>query len=753
MMPRASLQTYLVALTACAVIPLLGFAAYLTIGLSRTGQAAVERGLVDTATALVSAVDRDLTSTVGTLEALATSQFLDRPDLEAFRRDAIRVLESQKRHGWLTVHLATPDGAPLVNALYAPGSGLPRPDAESVRETVVSGRPTVSNLMAIPPARHAYGVRVPVVRAGAIRYVLTAALAADSQREAFRSPSGVSDRIAVLYDRRGTIVFRTVNPETLIGTPVTPRLAQESARFSSGAVDDVNREGTPVRTVFQRSALSGWTVAVGVPHHVLYATQRRSLRAVLVVGAVFLAVTTGIALLSARSIRKTVAALVAGAENLSAPNNQPITSTTAIKELTRLKDALTAAAHLIRERGAALERQVEESRAVRLSAEDANRAKDEFLATVSHELRTPLNAVYGWARMLGSGQLSGEASERALDSIVRNANAQVALIDDLLDASRVAAGKLRLDVQSGDLKNVVEHALDAVHPAAAAKRIRLQSVLDPDAGPIAGDPARLQQVIWNLLINAVKFADKDGRVQVHLQRVNSHVEIIVSDSGRGIAPELLPFIFDRFRQADSSITRQHGGLGLGLALVKHLVELHGGTVAAHSSGEGKGATFIVTLPVAIAKIAEGPAPRAHPTASKTMAPSVLGARLDGLRLLVVDDDRDVLELATAILANAGATVRTCGSAAEGFALMQQWRPDVLISDIEMPGEDGYALIRRVRALDPEHGGKTPAVALTAYGRIQDRMLALNAGYNMHVPKPADPAELTTIIANVAGRTQ
>jgi CheY-like chemotaxis protein len=251
-------------------------------------------------------------------------------------------------------------------------------------------------------------------------------------------------------------------------------------------------------------------------------------------------------------------------------------------------------------------------------------------------------------------------------------------------------------------------------------------------------------------MNAVKFTDKGGRVQIHLQRINSHVEIVVSDTGRGIAADLLPFIFDRFRQGDSSSTRTHGGLGLGLALVKHLVDLHGGSVAAQSDGEGKGATFIVKLPLRIAERIHDIVPRVHPTAPTIISTSA-GVKLNHLRVLVVDDDRDALELATAILTAAGALVRTCGSAAEALTLLQQWRPDVLVSDIEMPGEDGYALIRKIRALDANDGGKTPAVALTAYGRAEDRMLSLTAGYNMHVPKPVDPAEFTTIIASVAGR--
>jgi PAS domain S-box-containing protein len=395
-------------------------------------------------------------------------------------------------------------------------------------------------------------------------------------------------------------------------------------------------------------------------------------------------------------------------------------------------------------------RLVAREHAARTEAEAANRAKDEFLAVLSHELRTPLNAVYGYARMLQAGQLAKDAAARALDVIVRNANAQVQLIDELLDVSRVITGKLRLNVRSVDLEAVVEAALDTIRPAAEAKGIRLQSVLDPGAGPITGDPDRLQQVVWNLLTNAVKFTPKGGRVQVHLQRVNSHVEIVVSDTGEGIAPDMLPFVFDRFRQGDSSSTRSHTGLGLGLALVKHLVELHGGTVAAQSLGAGLGATFIVKLPLSIAQIPPEAVPRVHPTAA-SMPLSSASARLDGLRLLVVDDDPDAVDLATAILTEAGAIVRGCRSASEALEVLRAWRPDVLVSDIEMPGEDGYSLIRKVRALDEAQGGKTPAVALTAYGRPQDRVLSLSAGYSMHVPKPVDPGEFRTIIASLAAR--
>ncbi|HSB42017.1 MAG TPA: PAS domain S-box protein [Methylomirabilota bacterium] len=387
-------------------------------------------------------------------------------------------------------------------------------------------------------------------------------------------------------------------------------------------------------------------------------------------------------------------------------------------------------------------------RAARSQAEAGNRAKDEFLTTLSHELRTPLNAVYGWAAMLQSGGLDQAAFTKAVDAIMRNANAQVQLIDDLLDVSRITAGKLRLDVQSMDLAPVVEAALDATRPAAAAKSIHLETVLDPRAGPITGDPNRLQQVVWNLLSNAVKFTPRNGRVQVHLQRINSHVEIVVSDTGSGIAPDLLPFVFDRFRQGDNSSTRTHGGLGLGLTLVKQLVELHGGTVRAASRGVGKGATFTVTLPVNVALVLAGSVEREHPSAGRLPVAAPL-VRLDGLRVLVADDDADGLGLIAEILGRAGAVVETSTSAPRAFEQFQARPPDVLVSDIEMPDEDGYGLIRRIRALEPARGGRTPAIALTAYGRREDRLRAISAGFTMHIPKPVDPAELTTLVASLA----
>ena len=384
-------------------------------------------------------------------------------------------------------------------------------------------------------------------------------------------------------------------------------------------------------------------------------------------------------------------------------------------------------------------------------AEESSRLKEEFLATISHELRTPLSAILGWARMLRLGQLSPENAEKALDTIERNARAQAQLVDDLLDVSRIITGKLRMDVRPADPNSFIDAAVDSVRPAAEAKGVRVQKVVDTGPISIPGDPVRLQQVVWNLLSNAIKFTPRGGRVQIRSERVNSHLEIVVSDTGQGISSDFLPHVFDRFRQADQKTSRQHGGMGLGLAIVRHLVELHGGTVSASSEGEGKGATFTVMLPISPVYQVDASGGRVHPGARDLMLPDEAPDRLDDLRILVVDDEADTRELLRQGLEYCGAEVKVVGSAAEAIDALMASVPDILISDIGMPGTDGYDLIRQVRLLPPDRGAKVPAIALTAYTRIEDRLQALRAGYDMHVPKPVELAELCAVAASVARR--
>jgi len=385
-------------------------------------------------------------------------------------------------------------------------------------------------------------------------------------------------------------------------------------------------------------------------------------------------------------------------------------------------------------------------------AQESSQLKEEFLATVSHELRNPLNAILGWSRMLRAGQIPEGGISKALDTIERNARAQAQLIDDLLDVSRIVTGKLRMDVRPSHPSLFIEAAIEAVKPAAEAKGVRLQKVMDTGAAAVPGDPVRLQQVVWNLLSNAIKFTPRDGRVQVRLERVGSCVEIIVTDTGQGISAEFLPHVFDRFRQADQRSAREHGGMGLGLAIVKHLVELHGGSVQAASPGVGKGATFTVRLPVVPIYQVDPTGGRVHPSARDLLPAAECAERLDGLTVLVVDDEADTRELLRAGLENCGAKVIVAALAAEALEVLQRAAPDVMISDIGMPGEDGYDLIRHLRRLPLERGGRVPAIALTAYARVEDRLRALRSGYQMHVPKPVELAELVAVIDSLVNRS-
>jgi signal transduction histidine kinase/CheY-like chemotaxis protein len=419
-------------------------------------------------------------------------------------------------------------------------------------------------------------------------------------------------------------------------------------------------------------------------------------------------------------------------------------------ERARVEDTLRAEREWLRRVEAERMSLLEREQAARAEAERASRAKDEFIATLSHELRTPLNSVLGWARLLRTGKLDAAGVGQAVEAIERGATTQAQIVDDLLDVSRIVRGALRLDVRPVDLAPVIAAAVDTVRPAARAKETEI-AVFHGAPGPVAGDPGRLQQVIWNLLANAIKFTPPGGRVEVRTRAVESGVEISVSDNGNGIPREFLPHLFERFRQADSSTTRAHGGLGLGLAIVRHLVEAHGGTVGADSAGPGLGSTFTVRLPLA--------APRPRTRTGETMAVVAQplqaaagpGPSLASLRVLVVDDDPDTREAVRRLLEQAGAQVSSASTAAEALEALQRAPPDVLLSDIAMPGRDGYDLIRQVRALAPEQGGRVPAAALTAFTQVEHRREALVAGYQIWLPKPVEPTALTEAVARLAGR--
>ncbi|HMD96651.1 MAG TPA: response regulator [Terriglobia bacterium] len=386
----------------------------------------------------------------------------------------------------------------------------------------------------------------------------------------------------------------------------------------------------------------------------------------------------------------------------------------------------------------------------RRELEKANRLKDEFLATLSHELRTPLNAITGWAHLLREGGLDPAAQIKAIETINSNAVLQARLISDLLDVSRIVSGRLRLDLRPVNLPSVVHAALDTIRPTAEAKNIQIDAVLMPDGQPVSGDPARLQQVVSNLLSNAVKFTPANGHVQIRLEQVGSNLELTVQDDGPGIRPDFLPYIFDPFRQGDASSARVHQGLGLGLAIVRHLLEMHGGQIQALNREDSSGAIFKVVLPSSTSAVETlGGTPEAYPLPPEGVTRRDSDSLLEGVRVLVVEDEADSREVVALILERSGAEVMVAAAASEALRILESELPDVLVADIEMPGEDGYSLVQRVRALPSERGGHTPAVALTAHAAALDRAKLLGAGFDRHVPKPVQPPELVTVVAALA----
>ncbi|MEX2146157.1 MAG: ATP-binding protein [Candidatus Rokuibacteriota bacterium] len=1036
------LRSHLIALVVVTLVPILIFSLVLVVRLHRSERAAIERGLQETARALAVALDAQLMTDIEALKTLGASEHLDHGDFRAFYALAARV-KAQHPH-WDTVLLTDATGQQLLNLRQPYGTPLPPTPGNQAafRQVMESGRPLVTDLFAGPVAKApVIGIRVPVMRQGRPRYMMSAGMAPQSFGEVLVRQKIPADWTGAVVDRNHVILARTRAPEEFVGRPVTADLAARLRQGPEGTARAFNQEGAATYAAFARSAVSGWAVVLGLPAASAEGSLMQSLATVTAAGLAMLLVGVGLAALlgrriaapivslsaaaatldqgeiavparaivaevgdlaralekGARSVREHAAALrareselrlitdavpvlisyvdaggryrfnnrayeewfgqpaaaVAGrhlsevmgqaAYEMARPHveaalaGQPATYErllpyreggsryvratlvpdrdesgrvrgfvalvtdltgervnaaqlreqaetleiinrtgpllSAELDLEKLVQAVTDAAtklsraafgaffynlvddrgesytlyaisgvsreafdtfpmprntalfgatfrgegvvriddvhedprygkspphhgmpegHLpVRsylavpvvsrsgdvlgglffghpERGMFTEREerlvvglaaqaavamdntrlYEKEQRARTEAEAANRSKDEFLATLSHELRTPLNAVLGWARMLRRGQLEPGTQDRALDIIERNAQAQVQLIEDLLDVSRIITGKLRLDVRPVSLAGIVEAALDSVRPAAESKGVHLTYDLDPRAGPLAGDSDRLQQVVWNLVLNAIKFTDGGGRVQVSTKRADAHVEIVVSDTGRGIALEVLPHIFERFRQGDSTTTRAHGGLGIGLALVRHLVELHGGTVHATSLGDNQGAVFTVRLPVMAHADTDADGQRRQPAARGRLDHLTF---LKDVKLLVVDDEPDTLELFAAMLAQQGAVVRTVGSAAAALHALADWTPDVLVSDIGMPDEDGYALIRRVRALEADRGGRIPAIAVTAYGSVEDRIRVLSAGFDSHVPKPVESAELATVIASLLAR--
>jgi signal transduction histidine kinase len=913
------LRTNLIALVLAAVVPIVVFATIVVVLVWRNDRAAAEARLRNTARALALAVDREVLSTVTTLQVLAGSEQLDRPDLAAFHAVVRRALETQRNNGWATILLTSREGAPLVNAARPFGAPLPPTlTPEELAAVAATGRPAVSDLLiGTALERPVVSVRVPVPRAGAPRYVLVAVIEPKKFETLLKQQNVPPDWLSSVFDRKGITIARTIAPERFVGLPAGQHVLDAMRKSEEGWMRAISRDDRAIYAAYSRAPFAGWTVTFAVPAEVIESELRRSLLVLAGGGALLTALGILLATAFAGRLAAPMAELARSAKALGRGQASAIAATrvdevrevavaleragedrrrteTALRQESTVLDAVNRAGRALSAEldlqkvvqavtdaatavsGAAFgaffynvtdargesfmlytlsgvprdafagfpmprntdifaptfrgdgpirlddvrkdprygksaphhgmpaghlpvasylavpvvsrsgevigglffghpepgrfgereehvvvglaaqaaiamdnARLYEKEQQARQEAEAANRTKDEFLATLSHELRTPLNAILGWARMLEGGGLTPEARDKALAVIVRNAKMQSQLIEDLLDVSRIVTGKLKLEVRPVTLAPVVEAALDTIRPAAEAKGVRLQAVIDPGGGPVLGDPERLQQVVWNLLSNAVKFTPRGGRVHVSLRRINSHAEIVVGDTGPGIPAALLPVIFDRFRQADSSSRRAHGGLGIGLALVRHLTEMHGGRVEAYSPGPDQGSTFTVRLPLLIHADAQTDT-RVHPRAGGAV-PRAAGGALEGVKVLVVDDENDALVLFSTVLAGAGAETRPVTSTAEALAVLDAWEPDVLLSDIEMPGEDGYALIRSVRGRR-DRTNAVPAVAVTAYGRLEDRVRVLEAGFQMHVVKPVEPAELIAVITSLVRRS-
>lgn len=583
-------------LVAGALLPVVLFAVAVVHRLSLNERALSERRLILAARNLTQDVEREVSSTTRTLQALAASDRLDQGDLKAFYHEAQRTVQTQQT--WLSVILLTPDGQQVFNTFRPFGILLPLAnEPKSLLRVVETRQPTVGYLaLARLKQKWAFPVRVPVMRGSKLRYVLTALITSEALTSVVKTQTNVDGEwTRTVVDGHGVVVARTRNPERFVGQPGTPSFLKRIAQTSEGIYRETTLEGVPVYVAFRRANFFDWTSAVVVPVEIIENPARRAMLLVVGSGLVLLVISGVGALVLSRTMSQGITSAATAAEAL-AKGKYPYISHSQIKEIVLLGESLKFSADLLQKREHERDKHLKQAEAARAEAEAANRLKDEFLITVSHELRTPLNAILGWAQLLRAGKLNEEKAQHAIATIERNAKVQAQLVADLLDTSRIIIGKLHLELQLLNLATVIIDAVDSVRHAAEVKNIELQMQL-AHVESVLGDQNRLQQIVWNLISNAVKFTPQGGQIEVNLRQVDSLVEVIVQDTGVGIKAEFLPHVFERFRQADGSTTREFGGLGLGLAIVRHLVELHGGTVQADSDGEGKGATFTIKLPV------------------------------------------------------------------------------------------------------------------------------------------------------------
>jgi signal transduction histidine kinase len=731
----APLRSHLVVLVVGTMIPVVAFSFFIFRQLTSHQQAAAERRLTQSAHDLAGLIDREMASTIRALQALARSERLERGDLASFYAELTRAIPTQP--SWNMVILLSPDGQQLLNTRYNAGEPLPAAnEPESVRHVAATRRPGVGTLV---PGRHgllAFPVRVPVSYDDELRYVLTAVI----------EPGAVADLVAAqqfsdeewtrtVIDSRGTVVARTRDPANFVGRPATPSFFERVRADRAGATRSVTLEGRPVYTGFSRAPLSDWTGIVVVPREVIDGPARRTQLGLAAVGGAMLLLSGSGAFVLSRRLARGIATASAAAADL-ASGRTPRLPASPVAEIDSLGRALSQSAELLARHERDRNDHLARADAARAEAEAASRAKDEFLAMLGHELRNPLAPIRTGVHLLTTLPPGDERVPSVHQTIERQVTHMTRLVDDLLDASRVARGLVRLDPRPLDLRAVVRDVADDFRPQFEAAGISLHATRQPDAPvPVDGDPTRLAQSLGNLLHNALKFTPSGGQVTVTLTTDPTHATLAVRDTGAGMAPDLLPRLFQPFSQGSQSLGRSSGGLGLGLALVRGLVSLHGGTVSAHSDGPTSGSTFTIRLP-----LTTKPIPAARPADPPAAASSAAAGR----RVLIVEDLRDAARTLKLLLTVDGHDVRVAPTAADAISAVGAFTPDVVICDIGLPDMDGYDLCRHLRDLPSLHA--TRLIALTGYGQSEDVARAADAGFHLHLTKPVDVATLRTAVA-------
>jgi signal transduction histidine kinase len=751
---RIRLGTILALLLLVTLVPLGLFAGRLVYNSWLQQQAVVNEQNVQRARAASVAIDQEIQSAIAALNALAILVPIDPANLQAFYDAAASMLEVNR--GWQAVRLVDPDGHVVVNTAVAFGEPSSLTKDDWVRAARTTLRPAVSSGTLDPETGRFYvSIAVPVLRGRKLTYVLSARMPASEFSQILRRQEAPANGVLALLDSGLTLIARTRSEDIYLGHKPTDDFVSALKESREGARRSRLLEGVPSFSAWSQSALTGWTVALGLPAAAVDGPILRSLLMLVTVGVSILGAGLVLTILVRWRIVRALEAAVAASRGVArgAPLPQWTSRITEFDDLaTGLRDAAAILDRRLEERDDAerkrarvaddLERALTREHSARRTAEMMSRAKDEFVATVSHELRTPLNAIFGWVSILRTGALDADGQTKALEVIDRNMRVQAKLIEDLLDLARVIRGTVRLEMHPVDMAAVVESAVDAMKPAADARRVKLRVDAPATVATVSGDSSRLQQVVWNLLSNSIKFCEAGDEVEVIVRQEGDDAVVVVKDTGAGIDPAFLPHVFDRFRQEMSDVTREHSGLGLGLSLVRHLVELHGGTVTAESGGKSKGSTFTVRLPRIGAPAADGTRPELA-----AQAPEVPPTALQGLHILAVDDEADARQLVNSVLTRAGADVTSVESVRDAIASLEERIPDIVVTDIAMPHTTGFDLVRQLRA-DPRWC-EIPIIALTAYARSEDRAQALSLGFTAHMGKPFTPRALVALVAELA----